>query len=328
MIKQPIILLFGMPRSGTTWIGKIFDSHMRTLYRHEPDTWDKIKEIPLLENAECSEKYADFINGYVEQFVLSRRPEINGKLPFFNKTYASPLRQGLFRGSVLLSGALSRLKKDLRLPVFRPVNVHHSADFFVVWKSIQLLGRMGVIVNCLPNCKGIHILRHPCGYIASVLSGESDKKFTSFVPASEDYPLYERLLDTKQAVSYGLTMDELLSLTPEERLAWRWVLFNEKARDDTRDNKNVMILKYEDMCTNPIKTAQSYFDFCGLEWCEQTMGFLSASTSKDSESYYSVYKNPEKAASKWKTGLDKEKIELIRSVIERSSIGQRYMDDF
>ena len=31
------ILLFGMPRSGTTWLGKIFDSHPQVLYRHEPD---------------------------------------------------------------------------------------------------------------------------------------------------------------------------------------------------------------------------------------------------------------------------------------------------
>ena len=328
MIKQPIILLFGMPRSGTTWIGKIFDSHMRTLYRHEPDTWDKIKDIPLLENTENAEKYADFINEYVEQFILSRRPEINGKLPFFNKTYASPLRQTLFRGSVLLSGALSKLKKDFRLPVVRPVSSHHSTDFFVVWKSIQLLGRMGIIVNSLHNCKGVHILRHPCGYIASVLGGENDKKFTSFVPASEDYPLYDLLLNTKQAASYGLTMNVLKALTPEERLAWRWVLFNEKARDDTRDNKNVMILRYEDMCANPVKTAQSCFDFCGLELCEQTLGFLGASTSKDSGSYYSVYKDPKKAASKWRTVLGQEKIELIKSVIEKSSIGQRYMDDF
>lgn len=31
------ILLFGMPRSGTTWIGKLFDSHLGTrtgYYRH------------------------------------------------------------------------------------------------------------------------------------------------------------------------------------------------------------------------------------------------------------------------------------------------------
>ncbi len=328
MIKQPIILLFGMPRSGTTWIGKIFDSHRHTLYRHEPDTWDKINEIPLLESAGSSAKYVDFINEYVEQFVLSRRPEINGKLPFFNKAYASPMRQGLFRGSVLLSGALSVLKKDLGLPVIRPVNRHLSTNFVVVWKSIQLLGRMGVIVNSLPGCKGIHILRHPCGYITSVLSGENNKKFTSFVSASEDYPLYERLLATEQAASYGLSMDKLLTLSPEERLAWRWVLFNEKAHDDTKDNNNVMVLRYEDMCANPVETAQSCFEFSGLEWCEQTMEFLGASTRKDSDSYYSVYKNPEKAASKWRTVLSQEKIDAIKAVIAKSPIGQRYMDDF
>lgn len=328
MIKQPIILLFGMPRSGTTWIGKIFDSHKRTLYRHEPDTWQKIKEIPLLEDAACAKKYADFINTYVEQFVFSRQPEINGKLPFFNKSYISPLRQNFFRGSVLLSGVLSTLRKDLRLPVIRPVNKKISADYVVIWKSIQLLGRMGVIVNSIPNYKGIHILRHPCGYISSVLSGESDKKFTSFIPASEDYPLYEMLLETKQAASYGLTMGALQSLTPEERLAWRWVLFNEKAYDDTKDNKNVKILRYEDMCSNPVKTAQEYFNFSGLEWCDQTMKFMGASTSKESGSYYSVYKNPEKAANKWKTVLDEKRIGLIRSVIEKSSIGEYYKDDF
>ena len=31
------ILLVGLPRSGTTWVGKIFDSHPSTLYLHEPD---------------------------------------------------------------------------------------------------------------------------------------------------------------------------------------------------------------------------------------------------------------------------------------------------
>ena len=31
------ILIVGAPRSGTTWLAKIFDSHPATLYRHEPD---------------------------------------------------------------------------------------------------------------------------------------------------------------------------------------------------------------------------------------------------------------------------------------------------
>jgi len=328
MSSQPIVLLFGMPRSGTTWIGKIFDSHDKTLYRHEPDTWNKIKQIPLLEKADQFSKHSEFIQDYVEQFVQSRRPEVNGKLPFFSKAYSSPIRQTLFRGSVVLSAAVSRVNSDIRLPVIRPINMNQDNDFIVVWKSIQLLGRMGVIVNSLPNCKGIQILRHPCGYIASVLSGESKKKFSSSTAASEDYPIYEMLLRTEQASSYDLSMEKLKEMSPEERLAWRWVLFNEKALDETCNNQNVRILRYEDMCINPIETAKSYFDFCGLEWCEQTAGFLGASTTKDSDSYYSVYKSPEKAANKWRSALPVEAISRIQRVIESSSIGKHYLDDF
>jgi len=327
-MNKPIILLFGMPRSGTTWIGKIFDSHERTLYRHEPDTWNKITQIPLLANTENTEKYCDFVNSYVEEFTYTRRPEVNGKLPFFSKSYASAVRESMFRGSVLFSSAVSRIKSDSRLPVVRPFSMSRSEELIVTWKSIQLLGRMGVISKCLPNCRGVVILRHPCGYISSVLSGESKKKFTSYVAASEDYPLYEKMLETSQARRYGLTMDGFKALSPEERLAWRWVLFNEKALDDTADEQNIKPLKYEDMCVDPVGTAKEYFEFCGLEWSAQTERFLSQSTTKNSDSYYSVFKNPEQAANKWRKVLDIEKIKLVEAVVMQSSVGKFYQNSF
>lgn len=325
---MPIILLFGMPRSGTTWIGKIFDSHTKTLYRHEPDTWNKIKQIPLLEKADASDKYGTFVSEYIEQFCQSRDVSINGKLPIFSKQYASFVRQQAFYGSVLLSGVASKINPKFKLPVIRPVSLVNTKDYVVVWKSIQLLGRMGVMVNCIDDCKGIHILRHPCGYISSVLSGESKKKFMSYTAASEDYELYQMLVDTVQAKRYELTLEKLKAMSAEERLAWRWVLFNEKALDDTKDKENVRVLRYEDMCVNPVETAKSYFDFCGLEWCEQTAKFLGASTTKDSESYYSVYKNPEKAASKWKSVLSQPTINAIKNVVQKTLVGKYYIDDF
>ena len=43
-----ILLLLGAPRSGTTWLGKIFDSHPDVLYRHEPDTLDRGGDLPKM----------------------------------------------------------------------------------------------------------------------------------------------------------------------------------------------------------------------------------------------------------------------------------------
>src|SRR5690349_19178518 len=42
-----ITFILGAPRSGTTWLGKIFDSHPSVLYRHEPDIAAAAK-LPLL----------------------------------------------------------------------------------------------------------------------------------------------------------------------------------------------------------------------------------------------------------------------------------------
>jgi len=326
-MEKPIILLFGMPRSGTTWIGKIFDSHTKTLYRHEPDTWKKIKQIPLLEHVENAESHCRFVNKYVDEFVISRRPEVNGKLPFFDKAYQSNIRKNMFRSSVMLSSIISKVHAKTRFPVIAPINAEKNHDYVVVWKSIQLLGRMGVVQRCLENSRGVQILRHPCGYIASVLNGESKKKFSSYTPASEDYDLYKMLMSIQQAKAYDLNIEKLKELSPEERLAWRWVLFNEKAMDDT-STERVVKLKYEEMCLDPVHTAKRIFEFSGLEWCEQTEKFLSVSTSKDSDSYYSVFKNPEKAANKWKVSLSSEKIKKIENIVVKSKAGSFYQETF
>ena len=51
-MRHPLVLLFGMPRSGTTWIGKIFDSYPDTVYRHETDSSGRLNAVPLLAPAD------------------------------------------------------------------------------------------------------------------------------------------------------------------------------------------------------------------------------------------------------------------------------------
>ena len=43
---ERIILILAAPRSGTTWLAKIFDSHPDVLYRHEPDTVLRATDLP------------------------------------------------------------------------------------------------------------------------------------------------------------------------------------------------------------------------------------------------------------------------------------------
>ena len=38
MDTVPMLMIAGMPRSGSTWVGNIFDSHPQTIYIHEPDS--------------------------------------------------------------------------------------------------------------------------------------------------------------------------------------------------------------------------------------------------------------------------------------------------
>lgn len=46
--NNKILLIFGIPRSGTTWLGKLFDSHPDIVYLHEPDSQFRTNNVPLL----------------------------------------------------------------------------------------------------------------------------------------------------------------------------------------------------------------------------------------------------------------------------------------
>lgn len=59
------ILLFGLPRSGTTWLGKLFDSHPDTLYRHElANRWHKELDGNTIERVMAIVRRSPFAGQY------------------------------------------------------------------------------------------------------------------------------------------------------------------------------------------------------------------------------------------------------------------------
>jgi hypothetical protein len=176
------------------------------------------------------------------------------------------------------------------------------------------------------DCRIVHIVRHPCGYIASVLRGEAQGKFVSSVKTSEDYGIIETLLATPAGRRRQLTVGQLRQLHPVERMAWIWVLLNEKAQDDTAHDSRCTRICYEDVCRDPLRKTMELFSFCELPWDRQTEDFIKGSTqaSKSSGRYYSIFRDPLQSAEKWKKEMKPEDIERVYRVVRHSDLIRLY----
>jgi hypothetical protein len=325
-----LLLLFGTPRSGTTWLGKIFDSHPLTLYKHEPDRSGF--GLPFAVPVEQAEEWRQPVQKFIARLNSVNTAHAAARQPVFAKRYRSAIGQHLHQISVFIARGGSSLNWEL--PVWQCGNVLEP-DVRLVWKSTDSLGRLGVILRALDNCRAIRIIRHPCGYIASVLRGEAMHRFVATVPTSEDYGMMQELLDVWGARAYGLTIGHMRSFHPVERMAWIWVLLNEKAERDTADDARCIFVRYEDVCRDPIHKAQALFSFCGLDWNRQTVDFIRASTlgtkpaglsriAQNSRGYYSIFRNPLQAAEKWRSEMEPEHIERVYHVVRQSNLIQLY----
>lgn len=320
--KRKLIILSGLPRSGTTWVGKIFDSHPLTLYRHEPDSWYRLNAVPLGPDVVAADEYRDMIGDFIGGIESMMATKVAGSLPAFPKHYYTPwifqFRKLWIAGAKVLGTALG----ELPIPPF--VDYAHYPEIVLVWKSIESTARLGVIATLFPETRIIHLVRHPCGYVASILRGEAARKFTEVAPSNEDLGIFDTFLDTPQARSHDLNLDALAAMHPTERLAWRWVLFNEKAMDDLHGLGNAMTIRYEDLCQNPMSRTKEAFEFSGLSWNDQTERFLTKSTSANNDSYYSIQKNPQEASTRWQTQLSPRDIELVEGVVKETTPGRLY----
>jgi hypothetical protein len=317
-----LTLISGSPRSGTTWLGKIFDSHPDTLYRHEPDRACKTSEIPWIVPISEVDKYRATVKAYFDALADQHSTRVSGKLPFFHKSYHSSIEYRLRQLIILGAKVSQKYIGDIDIPDL--VDWKKNPNVNVVLKLNHSLGRLGVISRSLNGSRIILIIRHPCGQIASVIRGEALQKFDHTDSHSEDYGIFRILLDTEEARWHGLTMEGLKELAPVERLAWRWVLANEKAIKELEGLENCKIVRYEDLATKPMRIAKDLFRFAGLGWNPQTEGFIRKSVSSEDKRYYSVFKDPSKSAFKWREELSDTDIERIVRILESSILGRLF----
>ncbi|HEX5352520.1 MAG TPA: sulfotransferase [Rhodanobacteraceae bacterium] len=318
---NPCILVFGMPRSGTTWIGKLFDSHPDTLYRHEPDSVMRLS-LPLYPEVEDAPRHREELEQFVASMPRLRSPEVVGKQPLFPKSYQSAAGLAVYRASVVAAKAASRIRRHFPC-LYRPAAMTGDRAR-LVWKSIESPGRLGVCIKALPSARAIHLMRHPCGYVASVLRGEALHRFSDRNPSADQLWVLKLLLATASGKRRGLNLDDIKRLSPEEHLAWRWVLTQEKILTDVTGNERVLTVRYEDVCADPIEMTRRMVEFAGLDWQAQTERFVLASTHAGGSDYYSVFKNPRTSAERWRSELDSKVIDRVLKILGTSPLRDFY----
>lgn len=306
-----MLALIGMPRSGTTWVAKAIDSHPDTYYLHEPDSVARL-ELPQIINAEGCEQYLPYINEYLAKIEGVDKLKVVGRLPFYPKNYFNSLQLSFNRLSALASKSLGQLSQGIAKG--SPWLIKPGKKHVTFWKSIESMGRVGLLAEATPQIKMLLLVRHPCAVINSELKGEAANKFASKTPIYENWGLFEQLLISKTAVLHELTLDNIKLMTPAQRLAWRWLIYYEQLLEQAKLD-NCLLMRYEHLCVDPLAAFAKVFSFSGLSFDEQVKTYLVASTSSHSDSYYSTSKDPVKAMHGWKSKLPVEDIEAIESII-------------
>ncbi|MCB2101293.1 MAG: sulfotransferase [Rhodobacterales bacterium] len=314
-----MIIMLGSPRSGTSWIAKIVDSHPDVLYRHEPDSLVRCPGLPFMPTKAQGEEFADLAGRYLDGLAKVRMPKSACSIPTFPKSFRGGMANSIHDALVYgVKSSQVMLRNRLRLGVPDLVTRGGPGRPRIAIKSVDSLGRAYAFSLAKPQAKIIHIIRHPGGYVASRKRGLELKKLGAAT-------FIEEMAEMEETKAMGWTEYDLQKMAFEEQLALHWAVLNERAYGQTAGQPNYLPLVYEDMCLNSQDLSRKLFADLGLAWSDETETFLNACLRKESggERYYQVVRNPLDSAFKWKSELDGPTIDRVIAVASRSSIYQK-----
>ena len=306
--------IVGLPRSGTTWVGKICDSCPDTLYLHEPDYAKRLPCVPYVASVQEHGVWEPFLQQWMAEVENMGSRRTVGKKPFFSKSYVSRgadrFANLIWKNRLFLSAAAEYFTgAELSFELPR----HLSTASSLIWKSVESLGRLGILASTFPDQKFLHVIRHPCGFVNSVMRGDRIKAFNKPISTSADLGLMKWALSTQVAREYDIDLGRIAESQPEERLAWFWLMMNRQAIQDGQRLNNVRTLSYDQLCDAPLAGAAEIFDFFSVSMTKQTKEFLSP-VRKSSNNYFSVNKSPHVASQQWKESLPTELIDRVDAI--------------
>lgn len=133
---EQVVIIAGVPRSGTSWLGQVFDSSPNTVFRYQPLFSYAFK------NAINKHSTKHEIQNFFQDIYLSDDDYIN--------------------------------QTDNRLKGLYPTFDKYDDPFFLVYKNVRYHYLIKKIIKLFSNVKVIGIIRNPCAVMNSWLSIKND----------------------------------------------------------------------------------------------------------------------------------------------------------
>ena len=311
------ILVAGLARSGTTWLGKLLDSHPATLYRHEPDRPPLFPALPVLVDPDRAGQYTGGLRRFAQGLRDLDRVRAAGALPVFRKHQEGLVNFQARRLLTVTTRLAARHLGDIRLlDAFGPP---HPDRLRVLWKSVRSVGRLGLIAQVLRPINVVLLIRHPCGVIVSRQRGVAQRRMAP-VPHAEMH----ELLGARSVLARRLRARIDLQ-NPLEREAFRWAILNSKAIEELAGRPGCLVVRYEDLCAAPIAVMERVLQAVGLPWDAQVERFIERSTASTSTRFYGLYRRPE-STDPWRRSIPEAIQRRVLEIVHDSPAGDCYCD--
>ena len=286
-MKNPL-LITGIHRSGSTWIGKTFALAPELCYIHEPFNIKKHPEAPfdvwfLYLNESFPQKHSLDVKAYLNGFrTFSVAQAISGVL---KAKYPGQARDVI----------VEQINRQLKRPLFKDPIAVLSAE----WMHKEL------------NSEVVLSVRHPAAFVASIKVKDWQFDFRNFLRQEE-------LMDTK----FSLFRSEIMDLAASKRdiidqgiLLWNCIhaVINDY-RIAYAHNNDWSFVRHEDLSLKPLETFRDLFKKHGLTFNEQVSRAILASTQSDEKKY--LTRNAKKNITTWKDRLTQAEIERIKKGTE------------
>jgi len=309
-MAAPVFVL-GSPRSGTTWLGKIFDSHPDVRYIHEPEIAFPPDDVPVF--TPDGAPHAEAMARHVRRWTRTWHPRSRATVPVFRKSHA---RANLVRPPLIHTAraVYHGLDRYLHARWLWP-SVPEPAAGVPVVKGVNLLGRVPALLAACPEARIIHVVRHPCAQVASTLRGRAGRAAAP-VPVSA-------LPSSRSGKARGLTPEALAPCSDVERAAWQWLCFNE---DVVRlGDPRILTVAYDRVVETPFESLREMLGFAGLACRPEVEAFimrLRGGTKRDSR--YSLARDPAVSLGRWRQELSADAQARIAGIVRDSRVGSAF----